>query len=252
MSGEFAGRVAVVTGGAGGIGGAVAALLHERGARVAILDRDGAGVERMAAALGPNALGLGVDILDADATRAAVDAVAARWAPVDILVNNAGAELTADAEATAPADWARVIGVNVTGSLQAAQAVLPGMRAARRGAIVNVSSISGLLGWPQSAAYCTAKGAVLQLTRQLAVDYGPHGIRVNAVCPGTTLTPMIERLFAEMPEPEAARRAIAELHPIGRFAAPREIAQAIAFLASDRARYITGAILPVDGGYTAR
>jgi NAD(P)-dependent dehydrogenase (short-subunit alcohol dehydrogenase family) len=120
----------------------------------------------------------------------------------------------------------------------------------RRGSIVNVASISGLLGWPLSAAYCAAKGGVVQLTRQMAVDYGPSNVRVNAVAPGTTLTPMIERLFAEM-EP-GARDEIAERHPIGRFAQPVEIARAIAFLASDAASFITGTILPVDGGYTAK
>ncbi len=145
---------------------------------------------------------------------------------------------------------ARVIGVNLTGTLQLCQAVLPGMSVRDRGAIVNVSSISGLLGWPLSAAYCAAKGGVIQLTRQMAVDYGPKGVRVNAVAPGTTLTPMIERLFAEM-APEA-RAEIAERHPIGRFAQPEEIAKAILFLGSDAASFITGTILPVDGGYTAK
>lgn len=244
---DWTGRVALVTGGARGIGGATALVLAERGAEVLVLDRDvGDAVRhgRIAAEQG--------DVRDAGWLRAVAGAALARHGRIDALINNAGAELTATAADTRPEDWERVLAVNVTGALNAVQAVLPAMQAAGRGAIVNVASISGLLGWPASTAYCTAKGAVIQLTRQLAVDLGPHGIRVNAVCPGTTLTPMIERLFAEMPDPEAGRAAIADRHPIGRFAAPAEIAAAIAFLASDAASFVSGAILPVDGGYTAK
>lgn len=240
------GKVALVTGGASGVGKATADLLFARGAHVAVVDRNGEAL----AELDPTMLTCAGDILDAEAMRQLAAQVVRRWGRIDVLVNNAGAEHTASALDTAAPDWARVIGVNVTGTLHVSQAVLPTMLAQKRGAIVNVASISGLLGWPQSAAYCTAKGGVVQLTRQMAVDYGPSNIRVNAVAPGTTLTPMIERLFDDMPT--GARADIEELHPIGRFAQPSEIAKAIAFLASDAASFITGAILPVDGGYTAK
>lgn len=240
------GKVALVTGGASGVGKATAELLAARGANVAVVDRNGGTL----AELDPTMLTFSGDILDAEAMRQLAAQIVERWGRIDVLVNNAGAEHTASAIDTDAADWARVIGVNVTGTLHVSQAVLPTMLAQGRGAIVNVASISGLLGWPLSAAYCTAKGGVVQLTRQMAVDYGPSNIRVNAVAPGTTLTPMIERLFDAMPV--GARADIEELHPIGRFAQPREIAQAIAFLASDAASFITGAILPVDGGYTAK
>ena len=244
---EIKGTSALVTGGGSGLGEATARMLAERGAQVLVLDRDVADWvrhDRITAEQG--------DVRDADWLAAVAQAALVRHGRIDALINNAGAELTATAEQTRPEDWERVMAVNVTGALNAARAVLPAMRAAGRGAIVNVASISGLLGWPASTAYCTAKGAVIQLTRQLAVDLGPDGIRVNAVCPGTTLTPMIERLFAEMPDPEADRAAIADRHPLGRFAAPAEIAAVIVFLASDAASFVSGAILPVDGGYTAK
>ena len=243
---NYQGKVALVTGGGSGVGRATVELLLQRGARVAAVDRN----PEALASLPDEVFTRAADILDTAAVTGFVSDIAGRWGAVDLLVNNAGAEHTASALDTSHADWNRVIGVNLTGTLEMSQAVLPAMCERGRGAIVNVSSISGLLGWPLSAAYCAAKGGVIQLTRQMAVDFGPKGVRVNAVAPGTTLTPMIERLFAEMAA--EARAAIAERHPIGRFAQPHEIARAILFLGSDAASFITGAVLPVDGGYTAK
>ena len=142
--------------------------------------------------------------------------------------------------------------VNLRGMFLTCRRVLPGMIRRRSGVIVNVSSISGLLGWPASAAYCASKGGVIQLTRQMAVDYAPHGIRVNCICPGTTQTPMIDRLFVGEANEAAARARVAAMHPLGRCARPEEVAAAALFLASEEASFITGAALPVDGGYTAK
>jgi NAD(P)-dependent dehydrogenase (short-subunit alcohol dehydrogenase family) len=183
---------------------------------------------------------------------AAVSGVAGEEGRVDVLFNNAGLEHLARLHETSEEEWDRVLAVNLKGMFLLCRAVLPLMMRQGSGAIVNTSSISGLLGWPAYAAYCTAKGGVVQLTRQLAVDYAPHGIRVNCVCPGTTLTPLVERLFGQEEDPEAARALVAARHPLGRFARPEEIARAVLFLASDEASFITGAVLPVDGGYTAK
>ena len=118
--------------------------------------------------------------------------------------------------------------------------------------MVNTSSISGLLGWPDSAAYCASKGGVVQLTREMAVEFGPYNVRINCICPGTTETPMIDRLLGLESDPEETARSIKAMHPLDRFAQPEEIARAMLFLASDEASFVTGAVLPVDGGYTAK
>jgi NAD(P)-dependent dehydrogenase (short-subunit alcohol dehydrogenase family) len=181
-----------------------------------------------------------------------VAAVVIRFGRIDVLVNNAGVEHSAPLDQTTEADWDRVLGVNLKGTFLLSRQVLPVMMKRGKGAVVNVASISGLLGWPAYAAYCASKGGVVQLTRQMAVDYAPHGIRVNCICPGTTLTPLAERLFQQEQDPESVQATIAARHPLGRFARPEEIAQAVLFLASEEASFITGAILPVDGGYTAK
>jgi len=252
---RFAGRVVVVSGGGSGIGQAAMLAFGREGARVVAFDREREALNRTAALLGEQGLeghSLTVDVTRSRDVQRGVAAVVNRFGRIDVLVNNAGVEHAAPLHMTTEAEWDRVLGVNLKGVFLLSRQVLPVMMRGGGGAVVNVGSISGLLGWPAYAAYCASKGGVVQLTRQMAVDYAAHNIRVNCVCPGTTRTPLVERLFAQQKDPAAAEAAVAARHPLGRFARPEEIAEVILFLASEEASFITGAVLPADGGYTAK
>ncbi len=252
---RFVGMSGVVTGGGGGIGRAMCLLLAREGATVSVIDRDvEAGLETLRLIRQEGGIGLfaETDLTSRAAVCSAVELCLKRFGGIDLLFNNAGVELSATLHETTEEEWDRVLDINLKAMYLVSREVIPVMVRRGKGAIVNTASISGLLGWPASAAYCASKGGVVQLTRQMAVDYAPFGLRVNCICPGTTLTPMIERLFLSERDPEAARKAIGAMHPLGRFARPEEIAQAALFLASNEASFITGAILPVDGGYTAK
>jgi len=244
----LAGKVAIVTGAAGGIGRATVGLLTGRGARVVAEDVD-ARVDGMASDAVATLQG---DVRKADTARRAVELALSRFGRLDILVNNAATIVTKDILSTDEDEWNDVMAVNVTGVFHHCKAALAHMVGQRSGAIVSVSSISGLVGLPFQAVYCASKGAIVQLTRQLAIDYAPHGVRVNSVAPGSIDTPFLQRYLDDQPDPAAAERDIKAAHPLGRIGTPSDIAEAIAFLASDQASFITGAILSSDGGYVAR
>lgn len=255
MPRRFEGQVVLVTGGASGIGRAAAERFSAEGARVWILDHDLPEAQRVADVLradGGFAEGAELDVTDPVAFDGVVGEILSRESRVDVLVNNAGVTLAASVWETDPVDWARVIGVNLTGVFNGMRAVFPSMIRARRGSVVNTASDAGLVGWPGQAAYCASKSGVLGLTRAAAMDGAAHGIRVNAVCPGFTRTPLVERWVAGLADPEAAMAEAAAEQPLGRMAEPWEIAAAIAFLGSDEAGFITGVSFPVDGGVTAR
>ena len=252
---RFGGKVALISGAGSGIGRAAALLFAAEGAAVGVIDIDPAGggqTLELVKKQGGEAALLPVDVTSAADVSRAIEKIESDYGRIDVLFNNAGIELSRPLHQTSEQEWDQVLAVNLKGMFLLAKAILPIMMRQKSGAIVNTSSISGILGWPAYAAYSTSKGGVIQLTRQMAVDYAAYNIRVNCICPGTTLTPLIERLFELEKDPETAKNVIAARHPLGRFAQPEENAQAVLFLASEEASFITGATLPVDGGYTAK
>lgn len=252
---RFEGKVVILTGAGSGIGRAAAMLFAGEGGMVGLLDLDQDGVEETSSAIlrqGGDVLPLVCDVTDEGDVSNAVEHVLQRYNRIDVLCNNAGIELSKPLIRTEEDEWDSVLAVNLKGMFLLSKHVVPHMISLGGGAVVNTSSISGLLGWPDSSAYCASKGGVIQLTREMAVEYGPYNIRVNCICPGTTETPMIDRLLGLEEDPEKTALSIRAMHPLGRFAQPEEIARAMLFLASEEASFVTGAVLPVDGGYTAK
>ena len=247
ISESLQGRVALVTGAGRGMGRAVARALAERGSRVAVNDLNGEDAEQTAAELrasGAEAFAVQGDVLDAASVRRMAQEVAARFGAAHILVNNAGILRPTTFLDIPEAEWDLVVGVNLKGTFLCSQAVLPSMQAAGWGRIVNFSSTAGknvsTLG---GAHYTAAKAGVLGLTRHMAKTFAGHGITVNAVCPGLIDTEMVRSTVSE-----ARTRAYAERFPIPRLGRPEEVAELVAFLCSDRAAYITGAALDINGG----
>jgi len=252
---NFADKKVFISGGATGIGEAAALLFAQQGAIVTIFDRDIENGERCLQKIlngGGRGIFISGNLICPEEVEKGVEKSLQTFGGIDILINNAGVESPYSVHEMPIEEWDRVMAVNLRGMYLMAKAVIPIMKKSGGGAIINTASISGLLGWPISAAYCASKGGVIQLTKQMAVDYAQDNIRVNCIAPGTTLTPLIERIFQQESEPEKAKQQISQMHPLGRFAQPEEIAQAILFLASEDASFITGAVLPVDGGYTAK
>jgi NAD(P)-dependent dehydrogenase (short-subunit alcohol dehydrogenase family) len=249
-------RVALVTGGASGIGLATAGRFLEEGATVVIADISRDSGETAAADL--RAKGAGpVAAVTCDVTRPGevarlVDGVVRAHGRIDILFNNAGMFVPNELHEVPEEEWARLLAVNLTSVYLVSKQVIPHMLARGRGAIVNNASVAGLVGDTRSAAYCATKGAVAMLTRAMALDYARRGIRVNAICCGEIDTPLFEREAGQLGmSVEVFRAKLSDAHPIGRIGRPREAADAVVFLASDEASFITGVLLPVDGGYSA-
>lgn len=240
--GDFDGLVAIVTGGASGIGAATARLLHERGAAVAVLDL-------VTESVPPACLPVGCDVADAASIDAAVQAVVERLGGIDVVVNNAGIGAAGDVAANDDAEWLRVLDVNVVGMARVARAALPHLRASGHAAIVNTSSVVAVVGVRNRALYSASKGAVAALTLAMAADHVSEGIRVNAVAPGTADTPWVERLLRSAgDDAEAMAEALRRRQPMGRLVTADEVAHAIAYLASPLSASTTGTILGVDGG----
>lgn len=243
-------RTVIVTGAASGIGAAIATGFLSQGNPVVLFDLDADGARKVVEDGGhrAKALILQGDASDEGAIQESVARAESVFGPIRVLVNNVGVEINGLVHEQSRDVWDRMVAVNLTSFLLFSKYCIPGMRANSGGAIINIASIHSFQSWPSCAAYDATKAGILGLTRGLAVDYGPDGIRVNAICPGYTRTPLLERWFASIPDGE---EKAARAHPLRRIGEPIDIANAALFLASDQASFITGSVLAVDGGLMA-
>ena len=248
----LAGQVAVVTGGAKGIGLGCARVLGRAGAYIAVVDFDAAACEesvRELSALGITAEAYLCDVGKAEDVNRMIEGVVNRFGRIDVVINNAGVHDSKSLEDATEADWDRILTNNLKSMYLVVKAALPYLKASK-GRIVNMSSMAGVVGQGHAAAYASSKGGIITLSKNLALDLAPYGIRVNCICPGWVETPLVNLWFALQPDEAAARKYIYSVHPLGRIATSDEVGEAALFLASDASSFITGVVLPVDGGVT--
>jgi NAD(P)-dependent dehydrogenase (short-subunit alcohol dehydrogenase family) len=252
---RITGRVCVVTGAAMGIGKAAALALAREGGHVVAADIDAEGGEATAAeirAAGGDAFFQRTDVGSSADVQALMAAAVRRHGRIDVLFNNVGVAIPGTAHEISEEDWNRVLDVNLTGIWRGMKYALPEMMRAGRGSIINTSSVQSLIGFSGWSGYAASKGGVNALTQQAAFDYARHNIRVNAIAPGTILTPMNERIIREAADADAVMAGWVSMHPLGRVGQPAEVAEAVVFLASDESSFITGVVLRVDGGLVVR
>lgn len=255
MDQDLAGKVAIITGAAKGIGRSCAELMAKAGASVVVADVDekaGADVVAAITASGGKAAFVRTDVTSTPDMKAMADFSVAQFGGVDILVNNAARAIGGVVDEIDEDSWATVINTNLTSVWRGMKMVVPLMRQRGGGSIVNMSSVQSLTGFKGWPAYAAAKGGINALTQQTAIDLAPAKIRVNAVAPGTIMTPLNEKVFAEASDPQALIDSWNNAHPLGRFGQPEEVAELVMFLASERASFITGEIIRVDGGLVVR
>jgi 2-hydroxycyclohexanecarboxyl-CoA dehydrogenase len=250
---RFDNQTVVITGGGGGIGGATCKRFGADGARVAVFDLNQDAAEKVAAAIraeGGQAQAFVCDITNRDSVNAAVQACEAQLGPIDVLVNNAGWDVFKPFTKTEPAQWDKLIAINLTGALHMHHAVLPGMAARRRGRIVNISSDAARVGSSGEAVYAACKGGLVAFSKTIAREHARHGITVNVVCPGPTATALFEDYKQGAGNPEKLMEAFTRSIPLGRIGQPDDLPGAVLFFASDDAAFVTGQVLSVSGGLT--
>ena len=248
------GKVALVTGASSGIGRATALLFAKEGARLIAVSRARTG-EEVAETIrneGGEAAFTSADVRKVRDVEAMIESAMENYGRLDILFNNAGVNMRAAVTQIEESQWDRIIDTNLKGVFLGCKYVIPIMKKQGGGVIINTSSTFANVGLPNFSAYCASKGGVAALTRAVAVEVAPYRIRVNCICPSTTLTPMIERMWNATGKPDEMRESRLKMHPIGRFGTPGDIANAALYLASDESSFVTGTSLLVDGGYTAQ
>jgi 3(or 17)beta-hydroxysteroid dehydrogenase len=253
MAGRLAGKAAFITGGASGLGRAMATAFAAEGARVAIADIDAARGREAARSIGERAIFLEHDVTDEEQWIANLAEAARVFGRLDTLVNNAGIGTRGSVETTTLAEWRRIHAVNLDGPFLGCKHAIPFIAAAGGGAVVNISSVAGLIGARDSAAYCASKGGLRLLTKSVALHcaHRRNGVRCNSIHPVYTETPMVEEMLAASRDPQKMREAMAAMIPLGRLGTPEELAAMAVYLVSDEARFVTGAEFVFDGGYTA-
>ena len=250
LGNRLEGKTCIVTGSASGIGRAIAYRFAMEGAFVSVIDIDPTGSKETVETIiaqGGSAIAIESDLSNSQQTQNAIEMSMEKLGYVEILVNNAAIEFVGTIEQTSIEDWERLLAINLKSVFLCSKLIIPYMKKREKGAIVNIASVNGLLGIPKHAAYNASKGGVISLTRQLAVDYGPFGIRVNCICPCTTDTPMVRKPLDEKNADEYLKQQ-GKYYPLKRIGKPEDIANAALFLASEEASWITDVILPVDGG----
>jgi NAD(P)-dependent dehydrogenase (short-subunit alcohol dehydrogenase family) len=245
------GKIGIVTGAGSGIGRASAIALAAEGARVALVGRRKDRLQEVAHEIGDRAFALPVDVSKTSEISGLLDQAVSRFGGLNFLLNNAGVLHVGNAEQITEEQWDDTFNLNVRSVWLLSRAALPLMRKAGGGSIMNVASTLGLVGARNRAAYAPSKGALIQLTKSMAIDHGHENIRVNAICPSFVETELTERLLGQVADPAAIRRERTAAHPIGRLGRPEDIAGLAVYLASDESSWVTGAVLPVDGGYLA-
>jgi hypothetical protein len=249
---NFEDKVVIVTGAAVGIGRATAIAFAEKNAKVIVADIDVEKGKQTSSLIGGDAFFIEINVADSESVNNMVKEVTKRFGKIDILVNNAGIYCQGDVIETTEEEWDKVIAVNLKGIYLCSHYVLPIMLRGNGGVVVNVASEAGLVGIAGQVAYNVSKAGVISMTKSMAVDFGRQSVRVNAVCPGTTETPLVKNALKRSKDPEKERRKLEECRPLNRLGRPEEIAAAILAMASDNLGYATGSVLSIDGGYTAQ